>query len=100
MPALKILLGGVPLGCDNVGDEAIITCVVQLLREIVPEAELTVSARKEEKTASMTGLTLPPNFSGRPSAVPEQGSFQRFRIQARSSGCFFPYSSTSSRVGV
>ena len=57
---MKILLGGVPLGCDNVGDEAIITCVVQLLREIVPEAELTVSTREEEKTARLLNVRTVP----------------------------------------
>ena len=59
---MKILLGGVPLGCDNVGDEAIITCVVQLLREIVPEAELTVSTREEEKTARLLNVRTVPLY--------------------------------------
>ena len=59
---MKILLGGVPLGCDNVGDEAIITCVVQLLREIVPEAELTVSTREEKKTARLLNVRTVPLY--------------------------------------
>ena len=48
---MKILLGGVPLGCDNIGDEAIIASVVTLLRKIVPDAELTVCTRDRENTA-------------------------------------------------
>jgi len=28
---MKILLGGIPLGCDNIGDEAIIAGVVGML---------------------------------------------------------------------
>ena len=60
MSALKILLGGVPLGCDNVGDEAIVTCVVQLLRKIAPEAELTVSTKEGEKTARLLGVRTVP----------------------------------------
>ena len=48
---MKILLGGVPLGCDNIGDEAIVGCVVKLLRDLFPDAELTVCTRDQEKTA-------------------------------------------------
>ena len=35
---MKLLLGGVPLGCDNIGDEAIIACVVKLIRSLVNDA--------------------------------------------------------------
>ena len=54
---MKILLGGVPLGCDNIGDEAIIACVVKLLRGLFPAAELTVSTREPEKTAKLLGIS-------------------------------------------
>ena len=40
---MKILLGGIPLGCDNIGDEAIIAAVVGMLKESVPGVELTVA---------------------------------------------------------
>jgi len=57
---MKILLGGIPLGCDNIGDEAIVTCVVNLLRKLKPEAELTVCTNYREKTAFLLGVeTLP-----------------------------------------
>ena len=31
---MKILLGGVPFGCDNIGDEAILASVIGLVRGI------------------------------------------------------------------
>ncbi len=40
---MKILLGGIPLGCDNIGDEAILACVIAIFRRLFPEAELSVS---------------------------------------------------------
>ena len=40
---MKILLGGIPLGCDNIGDEAILACVVKMLRESLPGVELAVA---------------------------------------------------------
>jgi polysaccharide pyruvyl transferase WcaK-like protein len=49
---LKILLGGVPFGRDNVGDEAILECTVQIIREICPDADITVSTDDGEATAS------------------------------------------------
>ena len=40
---MRILLGGIPLGCDNIGDEAIVACVVRLLKESIPGVKLTVA---------------------------------------------------------
>lgn len=48
---MKILLGGIPLGCDNIGDEAIIACVVAIFRRVLPGAELVVSTARPEETA-------------------------------------------------
>ena len=64
---MKILLGGIPLGCDNVGDEAIVACVVRMLRESVPGVELTV-ATADESTASLLGVAVVPpyGFAGVP----------------------------------
>ena len=50
---MRLLLGGVPLGCDNVGDEAIIACVVTLLKRLVPGVELTVCTNEPERTAAI-----------------------------------------------
>ena len=75
---MKILLGGVPLGCDNVGDEAIITCVVQLLREIVPDAELTVSTREGEKTARLLNVRTVPLYG-----FPPEPAWEAFAGEVR-----------------
>ncbi len=40
---MKILLGGVPFGCNNIGDEAILACVIAIFRRVKPEAELIVA---------------------------------------------------------
>ena len=58
---MKILLGGIPLGCDNIGDEAIIACVVKMLKESVPGVELTV-ATADPATAVNLGVNVVPVF--------------------------------------
>lgn len=63
---LRILLGGVPLGCDNVGDEAIVGSVVKLLRSILPECELTVSTRRLEETAARLKVRTVPLYGFEP----------------------------------
>ena len=49
---MRILLAGVPFGCDNVGDEAILCCALSIFREVAPEAEITVSTSDPERTAT------------------------------------------------
>lgn len=58
---MKILLGGIPLGCDNIGDEAILACVVRLMREIAPSAELAV-ATNDAATATLLGVKVVPSY--------------------------------------
>ena len=58
---MKILLGGIPLGCDNIGDEAIIACVVKMLKGSVPGVELTV-ATADQGTAERLGVAVVPSF--------------------------------------
>lgn len=54
---MKILLGGIPLGCDNIGDEAIISCVVKIFREILGEnCDLTISTKTEVATAQLLNV--------------------------------------------
>jgi len=53
---MKILLGGVPFGRNNVGDEAILECVVGIIREIRPEATVTVSTDDPDATAAKLGV--------------------------------------------
>ncbi len=58
---MKILLGGIPLGCDNIGDEAIIAGVVKMLKESLLEVELTV-ATADRATADLLGVNVVPPF--------------------------------------
>ncbi len=58
---MKILLGGVPFGFDNIGDEAILASVVGILRRDFPEAELAVCTNDRIATAQKLSLqTYPP----------------------------------------
>ena len=57
----KILLGGIPLGCDNIGDEAIIACVARMLKESIPGVQLTV-ATADASTAARLGVAVVPVF--------------------------------------
>lgn len=58
---MKILLGGVPFGRNNIGDEAILACVVKIVREASPDAELTVST-DDPATADRLGVRVCPLF--------------------------------------
>ena len=58
---MKILLGGIPLGCDNIGDEAIIAGVVKMLKESLPGVALTV-ATADPATADLLGVAVVPPF--------------------------------------
>ena len=58
---MKILLGGIPLGCDNIGDEAIVGCVVSMLKSSLPGVELTV-ATADPATAERLGVSVVPPF--------------------------------------
>ncbi len=58
---MKILLGGIPLGCDNIGDEAIIAGVVKMLGESLPGVELTV-ATADPATADLLSVNVVPPF--------------------------------------
>ena len=58
---MKVLLGGIPLGCDNIGDEAIIAAVVKMLKGSVPGVGLTV-ATADPATARLLGVEVVPPF--------------------------------------
>ena len=58
---MRILLGGIPLGCDNIGDEAILACVVKMLRTAIPDVELTV-ATADPSTARLLNVEVVPAF--------------------------------------
>ncbi len=63
---MRLLLGGVPLGCDNVGDEAIVACVVALLKRLLINVELTVCTRELEKTATALQVRAVPLYGFEP----------------------------------
>ena len=58
---MKILIGGVPFGRNNIGDEAILECVVKTVRAAAPEAELTVST-DDPATEPLLGVKTVPLF--------------------------------------
>lgn len=64
---MKILLGGIPLGCDNIGDEAIIACVAAMLRKAIPGAAITVATADPATSGRLGVETLPAfGFAGTP----------------------------------
>ena len=65
---MKILLGGVPFGCDNIGDEAILASVIGLLRGIRPDAELIVSTGDRTGTERKFGVKTVPLYGFDPAA--------------------------------
>lgn len=46
----KILIGGVPYGYGNLGDDAILACIVKGCRQVCPKAEITVLTGKPAET--------------------------------------------------
>ncbi|MEI6074104.1 MAG: polysaccharide pyruvyl transferase family protein [Verrucomicrobiota bacterium] len=70
--AVRVLCAGVPFGANNVGDEAIITGVVRMIRSVVPDAKITVATGDPETTQrALKVQTCPPfGFVG----VPASGS--------------------------
>jgi polysaccharide pyruvyl transferase WcaK-like protein len=59
---MKILLGGVPFGRNNVGDEAILECVVRIVREARPDALISVSTDDRAATAAKLDVRTVPLF--------------------------------------
>ena len=64
---MKIFLGGVPFGCDNIGDEAILASVIGVFRRICPSAELVVCTGDREGTERKFGLKTAPLYGFDPS---------------------------------
>jgi len=59
---MKILIGTVPYGRDNVGDEAILATVVASIRAYFPDAEITASTDDCEATAKKLQINTVPLF--------------------------------------
>lgn len=60
--APRILLGGVPFGRDKVGNEALSECIVNIVREICPEAEIYVSTDNQAATGKRLNVKTYPLF--------------------------------------
>lgn len=71
--AVRVLCAGVPFGANNIGDEAIITGVVRMIRSVAPDAAITVATGDRETTERVLGVkTCPPfGFVGTPATGPE-----------------------------
>ena len=57
--AMKILLGGVPFGSGNIGDEAILNCAISIFRRNFPDAELFVATAAPETAGKYQISALP-----------------------------------------
>jgi polysaccharide pyruvyl transferase WcaK-like protein len=72
MKVVDILLGGVPFGRNNVGDEAILECVVGILRDVCPGCRITVSTDNPRETEQRLGVETVPLFGFEPPFSPAQ----------------------------
>lgn len=59
---MNVLLGGVPFGCDNIGDEAILECAVGIFRDVCPDAAITVCTNDPEHTAAKLSVDTCPCY--------------------------------------
>lgn len=56
----KILIGGVPYGHGNLGDEAILACIVEGCRQVCPGASITVLTGKPSETQAFLNVKAVP----------------------------------------
>lgn len=70
---MRFLLGGVPFGCMNIGDKAILECAVRMFREDFPGVELAVCTNDRENTERKLGLRTCPPY-GFVEAAPTSGA--------------------------
>ncbi len=69
----KILIGGVPFGKNNVGDEAILECIVSIVSTICPGAAILVSTGDRQETETKLNVTTVPALGfGSPSLDSEK----------------------------
>ena len=57
---MKFFVAGVPFGCNNIGDEAILAGVVAILRRNFDSPEITVSTALPEETAALLNVNAVP----------------------------------------
>ena len=63
---MKILLGGVPFGGGNLGDEAILNCVIKIFRRNFPGVHLAVGTFQPEQTSRKYQVETLPAFGFAP----------------------------------
>lgn len=65
---MRFFLGGVPFGCDNIGDEAILAGTIKILRGLFEGCQIRVSTSEPEETARLHGVECVPliGFKGSP----------------------------------
>lgn len=76
---MKILLGGVPFGRNNIGDEAILSCVLRIVREAARRASITVST-DDPATAKRLGVEVCPLYGF--DVVPYSAAAMRQTLEA------------------
>ena len=79
---MKLLLGGIPLGCDNIGDEAILACVVKMLKEEIPGIQITV-ATADPTTAELLGVETAPPFGFADTPLSNRQNASEFSVLVR-----------------
>lgn len=53
---MRFLLGAVPFGCDNIGDETILAGVINILRRNFKDPEITVLTAKPDETSKLLNV--------------------------------------------
>ena len=59
---MRFFLGGVPFGCNNIGDEAILAGVIEILRRNFKDCKITVSTGTPQETASLLHVETVPLY--------------------------------------
>ena len=80
---MKIILGGVPFGSGNIGDEAILNCAVNIFRRNFPEAHLAAATFAPAAAVTHLGIERVPAFGFDPAV-----SMRDFRRTARNFDMF------------
>lgn len=75
MTKLKVLLGGVPFGCNNIGDEAILAQVVSIVRQVSANAEIMVSTGDPKTTHEWLNVSTCPLYSAFAGGVGQDKAF-------------------------
>ena len=78
---LRILLGGVPFGTNNIGDEAILSCIIEIIRELFPQTAITVATHDPTPTEKRFQVRTCPSFGHAPSSYRYQEMVETVKAQ-------------------